>query len=305
MKSDGTVWAWGSGGQSGDGTTTTRYAPTQVTGLSNVVALSAGDKHSLALKSDGTVWAWGYNSSGQLGDGTTATRYTPVLVGDGYLVPGAVGQAPPAPTLQVQISGQRVTLSWSGSTTATEYTLYYAPYPNPTYIGNAAMGSNTSFPIDLWPGAAFYVAVTAGNSNGSSGYSNIEHFTVTNATTVVSTGIETVMWQGREWQKSGSENSMLWDEANAYCAALVEGGHDDWVLPTIEELRSLIVCSNGLQVTWGPGVSPWNNDARACSNVGGFSSSYTRPTIDPSFVLPGYFRTYWSSTVYQNLEKSA
>src|SRR5207247_2498452 len=34
-------------------------------GLSNVVALSCGGTHTLALKSDGTVVAWGDNSSGQ------------------------------------------------------------------------------------------------------------------------------------------------------------------------------------------------------------------------------------------------
>ena len=42
--------------------------------------VAAGAGHSLALKSDGTVWAWGLNSSGQLGDGTTTTRTTPVQV---------------------------------------------------------------------------------------------------------------------------------------------------------------------------------------------------------------------------------
>ena len=48
----------------------TRYTPVQVQGLSSVVAVAAGDRHSLALKSDGTVWAWGSNDYGQLGDGT-------------------------------------------------------------------------------------------------------------------------------------------------------------------------------------------------------------------------------------------
>jgi alpha-tubulin suppressor-like RCC1 family protein len=38
--------------------------------LKNVVAIAAGGTHSLALRSDGTVWTWGYNGSGQLGDGT-------------------------------------------------------------------------------------------------------------------------------------------------------------------------------------------------------------------------------------------
>ncbi|OGA01288.1 MAG: hypothetical protein A3H35_20000, partial [Betaproteobacteria bacterium RIFCSPLOWO2_02_FULL_62_17] len=95
LKSDGTVWAWGSNvyGGLGDGTTTNRTTPVQVLGpggvgfLSGVVAIVAGNVHSLALKSDGTVWAWGNNSDGRLGDGTTTNRTTPVQV----LGPGGVG----------------------------------------------------------------------------------------------------------------------------------------------------------------------------------------------------------------------
>ena len=42
--------------------------------------LATGGHHSLALKSDGTVWAWGSNGAGQLGDETTQDRLTPVRV---------------------------------------------------------------------------------------------------------------------------------------------------------------------------------------------------------------------------------
>ena len=45
-------------------------------------SIEAGDGHTVALKSDGTLWAWGWNYNGQLGDGTTEeVRYTPVQVG--------------------------------------------------------------------------------------------------------------------------------------------------------------------------------------------------------------------------------
>ncbi|MBI4495208.1 MAG: tandem-95 repeat protein, partial [Chloroflexi bacterium] len=57
-----------------------RPTPVQVSGLSGMTAVAAGQEHSLAVKSDGTVWAWGYNWAGQLGDGTTTSRPTPVQV---------------------------------------------------------------------------------------------------------------------------------------------------------------------------------------------------------------------------------
>jgi alpha-tubulin suppressor-like RCC1 family protein len=80
LKSDATVWAWGWNyyGQLGDGTTTDRYTPVQVSDLSGVTAIASGWYHTAALKSDGTVWAWGNNGFGQLGDGTTTNRYIPV-----------------------------------------------------------------------------------------------------------------------------------------------------------------------------------------------------------------------------------
>jgi alpha-tubulin suppressor-like RCC1 family protein len=101
LKTDGTVWAFGSDtvGTLGDNrnVSTGSATPVQVLGsggtgnLTNVVAVATGDNgyDSYALKSDGTVWAWGSNSSGQLGDGTTTDRWTPVQVvesgGSGYL----------------------------------------------------------------------------------------------------------------------------------------------------------------------------------------------------------------------------
>lgn len=67
-------------GQLGDNTFNFFGTPVQATGLTNVVAIDAGAYHSLALKSDGTVWAWGLNMFGQLGDNTTTDSGIPVQV---------------------------------------------------------------------------------------------------------------------------------------------------------------------------------------------------------------------------------
>ncbi|MEX2238630.1 MAG: hypothetical protein WEB00_13970 [Dehalococcoidia bacterium] len=81
---DGSVWAWGNDdfGQLGDGGTfSNRSRPVQVAGLTDVVAVAAGGRHSLALKSNGTVVAWGSDVDGQLGNGgSSANQVSPVPV---------------------------------------------------------------------------------------------------------------------------------------------------------------------------------------------------------------------------------
>jgi alpha-tubulin suppressor-like RCC1 family protein/Leucine-rich repeat (LRR) protein len=80
LKSDGTVWAWGrndNSGVLGDGTTQSSLTPVQVSELTSIVSIYAGQGHNFAVKSDGSIWAWGANHDGQFGDGTTDTQLTP------------------------------------------------------------------------------------------------------------------------------------------------------------------------------------------------------------------------------------
>lgn len=84
---DGRLFAWGGNtyGQLGDGTTTRRTSPTIVPDFppmgSAISLLAAGERHTAAVLSDGSLYTWGDNLFGQLGngsegEGTSANRPT-------------------------------------------------------------------------------------------------------------------------------------------------------------------------------------------------------------------------------------
>ena len=86
IKTDGTLWTWGGNifGVLGDGTTVSRCSPgTIADGSTTWCQVFSGTRQVLAIKTDGTIWTWGYNTSGRLGDGTTVNRCSPVTVAGG------------------------------------------------------------------------------------------------------------------------------------------------------------------------------------------------------------------------------
>lgn len=88
---NGTLWGWGANdvGQLGDNSTSNRTLPVKigidtdwktVKGSTSESTLGT-EVHTLAIKTDGTLWAWGSNTRGQLGLLTTVNRSEPVKVG--------------------------------------------------------------------------------------------------------------------------------------------------------------------------------------------------------------------------------
>lgn len=69
------MWTWGlnDAGEAGTGVLGDNTTPVQVVGpggsgtLGGITAIAGGVHHSIARKSDGTVWTWGDDAQGQLG----------------------------------------------------------------------------------------------------------------------------------------------------------------------------------------------------------------------------------------------
>lgn len=87
IKTDGTLWVWGSNvySQLGTNDTANRTTPTTTfAGGNNWNQVAGGGSNAVgmgnfaAIKTDGSLWVWGNNSSGQLGTNDLITKSTPV-----------------------------------------------------------------------------------------------------------------------------------------------------------------------------------------------------------------------------------
>jgi alpha-tubulin suppressor-like RCC1 family protein len=82
IKTDGSLWTWGtnSDGRLGINNTDLKITPvTTFAGGTDWKSVAAGSNHTAAIKTDGTLWVWGLASSGRLGtNDTTPNRNTPV-----------------------------------------------------------------------------------------------------------------------------------------------------------------------------------------------------------------------------------
>lgn len=86
VRQNGTAWGWGCGycGSLGNNATANTSSPVSVVGgFTDWCQISAGNRLSVAVRTNGTAWAWGCNNCGQLGTNNITSRSSPVsVVGD-------------------------------------------------------------------------------------------------------------------------------------------------------------------------------------------------------------------------------
>lgn len=109
-----------------------------------------------------------------------------------------------------------------------------------------------------------------------------------------------VWYNDRVWQQSDDGLTYSWDEALTYCDKLTLDTFTDWYLPTKDELKELVACSNG---TPTPLLDRGSGHPYHCGDNN--AKPYDKPTIDTS-VFSNQINSYWSAdlealTYYWNI----
>jgi alpha-tubulin suppressor-like RCC1 family protein len=151
IKTDGTLWTWGSGsqGQLGSANLSNRSTPsTTFAGGSNWKSVFVGSGSMAAIKTDGTLWTWGSGSTGQLGNAQITDKSTPVTTFAG----GANWK-------QVSNAGFHMAAI---KTDGTLWTWGYGTYGR---LGNAVITGNISTPITTFAGGSNWKQSSCAPSN--------------------------------------------------------------------------------------------------------------------------------------------
>ena len=146
---DGTLAAWGYNdeGELGDGSTANSPVPVAVDTSGalagkQIASLSAGQYHTLALCTDGTLVAWGYNNRGQLGNDSNVSSKVPVAIGSSGILSGktvVATRASGAHSLALCADGTLAAWGWNHKGQLGVTGMTQSPLPLPIAMTGAAI----------------------------------------------------------------------------------------------------------------------------------------------------------------------
>jgi len=265
LKSDSTVWDWGSNGfgHAGDGDTSTgsRTLPVEVHGpnnigfLTSIKAIMGGETHSIALKSDGTVWCWGWNAFGQLGnnDPSIIESAVPVQVtganGVGFLDSVVALGGRGYHSLAIKADGTVWTWGWNslgelGNNDPAHATSYY-----PVEVSGL-----TEKAVMVTGGYKFSVALMADStvrSWGANGHGELGANSSATSSDVPLTvyGLSNIVQVSCGWKHALAlrSDSTVWVWGDNSCGELGNGNHGDYSIVPVQVpgLTSVISVSGG------------------------------------------------------------
>ena len=215
VRTNGTAWAWGGNGNGrlGDNTAVNNSSPVLVAGgFTDWCQASAGQAHSLGVRTNGTLWAWGNNSYGRLGDNTTVDKSSPVSVVGGF-----------TDWCQVSIIGNH-SLGVRCNGTAWAWGLN-----NFGQLGDNTIVSKSS-PVSVVGGFTNWCQASAGSAHSLG----------------VRTNGTAWAWGGNGNGRLGDNTAV-----NNSSPVLVAGGFTDWCQASAGNFHSLGVRTNGTLWAWG------------------------------------------------------
>jgi len=118
IKTNGSLWTWGvhaNNGVLGGSSYGARLRPTAIAVGESWVSVSAGNHHTVGIKTDGSLWAWGMNNRGQLGDNTTNDRNVPTKVSVSGVATWAFVSAGSSYTMGIKTDGSLWGWGFNGS----------------------------------------------------------------------------------------------------------------------------------------------------------------------------------------------
>ena len=169
--SDGTVAAWGRNaeGQLGDGTTTLRLAPVDITTSGvlvgkTVISIVSGSNFGVALCLDGSLASWGWNGQSALGNGTSTPGAYPVpaAVTSGVLSGKTVVTVSAGAAHNLALCTDGTLAGWGVGSLGRLGNGFETTHPTPIEVSQATLGAGERFAkIFVMRGALHSLALVA------------------------------------------------------------------------------------------------------------------------------------------------